>query len=238
VSQFSGPLCIIWSAILLVAAGGCAAPPKPQPVNLSAPQLAAVEYVKALQRGDSATARVICSGSEQELRWIDSLASLIDGIRQLNNALYDRFGRYTHQIHTDLEESLRILADEPVELISNGSIRVNATEALIQPTKAGFTAKDQMAIVLRKQSDREIWKVDLARTFVPPAPRDQLMLMSDDQRKNYGKDQRAKISAAMEKYQETADVFHHIARDVRANRFKSIADVEAALGKEMAKLQR
>jgi hypothetical protein len=227
-----------WLCGLLMAAG-CAATDKPQQVNLATPESAAIEYVKALQRGDAATARFIAKGTQEQMRWVDALAALVDGMRKLNEAMYNNFGRYTAQIHTDLEDSLRILADEPVVLISNGSIQRTATEATIYPQRQGisFTSRDQVPISVVKQPNKEIWNVDLEQTYVPLPEREKLMTMNVQQRQDYAADQRKVITAAMKKYQQTADIFHGVARDVQNKRLKSIPEVEKALGERMADIR-
>ena len=223
--------------VLALTVAGCGPHQRAQPVNLSKPQTAAVEYVRAIGRGDSATARSAAMGSEEEMRWVDALSSLVDGLRQLNSALYEYFGPRTGQIHTDLEESIRILADEPVELISNGGIQMNATQAVITPRRQGFTSKDQLPIAVTKLADRQIWKVDLERTYVPLPPRERLLSMSEQQKNDFEKDQRKQISQAMHKYQQIADVFHGVARDVRAKKFKTMEDFEKALRDRMGDLK-
>ena len=222
--------------LLIAMAAGCGPHQRAQPVDLSKPQTAAVEYVRAIGRGDSATARAAAMGPEEEMRWVDALASLVDSLRQLNGALYDAFGRTTGQIHTELEESIRILADEPVELISNGGIQMTATQALITPNAHGFTSRDQLPIAVTKVN-QQIWKVDLEKTYVPLPPRDKLLTMTEQQRRDFAKEQRKQITAAMRKYQEIADVFHGVARDVRAKRLKSIEQAEQAIKERMGDLK-
>jgi hypothetical protein len=221
----------------LIAMAGCGANHRAQPVDLSKPQTAAVEYVRAIGRGDPATARAAAVGTEEQMRWIDALASLVDGLRQVNGAIYDYFGHNTGQIHTDLEESIRILADEPVELISNGGIQMNATQALITPQAHGFTSRDQLPIALSKIPNQQVWKVDLERTYVPLPPRERLLIMSEQQKQDFAKDQRKQITEAMRKYQQIADVFHGVARDIRAKRFKSIEEVQQAMARRMGDLK-
>jgi len=230
---------ILSRALLLLVAliAGCGDRHPAQPVDLSKPQTAAVEYVRAIGRGDSATARGAALGPEEEMKWVDALSSLVDGLRQLNSALYEYFGPYTSQIHTDLEESIRILADEPVELISNGGIQMNATQALITPRRQGFTSKDQLPIAVSKLANQQIWKVDLERTYVPLPPRERLLSMNDQQKRDFEKEQRKQISDAMHKYQKIADVFHGVARDIRAKRFKTMDQFEQALRERMGDLK-
>jgi hypothetical protein len=229
-------LYVLVSAIVL-ALTGCGPHQRAQPVDLSKPQTAAVEYLRAIGRGDSATARSAAVGPEEEMRWVDALASLVDGLRQLNSSLYECFGPRTGQVHTDLEESIRILADEPVELISNGGIQMNATQALITPHRQGFTSKDQLPIAVTKLPDRQIWKVDLERTYVPLPPRERLLSMGEQQKRDFDKEQRKQISEAMHKYQQIADVFHGVARDVRAKKFKTMEDFEQGLRDRMGNLK-
>src|SRR5947208_11869014 len=83
----------------LIAMAGCGPHQRAQPVDLSKPQTAAIEYVRAIGHGDAVTARATAIGTDEEMRWVDALASLVDGLRQLNGSLYDYFGHNTGQIH-------------------------------------------------------------------------------------------------------------------------------------------
>ena len=238
-TKFIGQISLSFCLCALLVASGCTPETKPIPVNLSTPESAAIEYVKAIQRGDAPTARSIAKGTSEQMRWVDALASLVDGMRKLNEAMYDHFGRYTAQIHTDLEDSLRMLADEPVTIISNGSIQRTATEATIYAQHQGisFTSRDQVPISVVKQPNKEIWNVDLEQTYVALPPRENLITMTPKQKQDFAADQRKQITAAMKKYQQTADVFHSVARDVQNKRLKSIAEVEKALGERMADIR-
>ena len=69
---------------------------------------------------------------------------------------------------------------------------------------------------MSKVANQSIWKVDLERTYVPLPPRERLMIMSEQQKQDFAKDQRKQITQAMRKYQQIADVFHGVVRDIRA----------------------
>src|SRR2546423_2076741 len=143
---------------------GCQSLGRAKPVDLSTPQSAAMSYVKALQYGDAATARAACTGTEEEMRWVDAMAAMVRGLRDINSALYAHFGPVSSQMHVDLEESIRTLADEPVELFENGVVQANDLQVRIIPQHKGFTSKFQTPLVLSKV--KNVWKVDLEQTYL------------------------------------------------------------------------
>ena len=221
---------------LLMPVGGCGplVPRKAQPVDLSSPKSAALAYLKAIQRGDAATARAAAVGTEEELRWVDSIANMVDGMRVFDKALLARFSRVGYQIQVDLHESLRTLADEPVELIDQGTVEQADTAARIKPKLAGFTSHYQIPVVLALVKGQ--WKVDVEGTYIPAPSGQELLENSDADRKQRLAAVRKELSASFAKFQQSADVFHDMAKDVKRGKFASIPEAEKALAERMARM--
>jgi hypothetical protein len=220
---------LLVSIALLV---GCSALHGAKPVDLSTPQTAAVAYLNAIRTADAPTARSACVGTGNEMRWVDATVAMVDGMRKLNDAIYARFGRITLAIHNDLEESLHELADEPVVRMENGSVQANETQATVTPRRTDFRGRFQPALQMKKVGTT--WKVNLAETYVPLPPHQQLLNMSATDREQYFKDANAKVSEGFVQYHRAADVFHDVAGDVRAGRYKTPEAIEKDLAVRIA----
>jgi hypothetical protein len=216
-----------FAVLLLAALAGCEGMGRAQPVDLSSPQSAAMAYLKALQRGDAPTARAACVGNAAQMRWVDALAAMIDGIRKLDAAVHAKFGFAASQLNADLEQSLNVMADEPVDLYANGSVQTGEAEAVVKPERKGFTSQYQLPLALRKVEGR--WKLNLAATYMPQPTHEQLLAMSPQQRQQFDTLAAQGMSEAFRKYHRAADVFHKVAGKVRAGSLRNPHDVENAL---------
>ena len=151
-------------ALLFLIACGCAVLDRP-PGNLDllTPKSAGLAYLTAVQSGNLAAARGASVGMLRRnggwMHW--SRWSM--GWRSFDNALYAKFGQVTYQVHTDMHDSLLLLADQPVLLISNGAVATEGDRASIEPDRKGFTARFQPTIYLLREKSG--WRVDLEQTY-------------------------------------------------------------------------
>lgn len=198
--------------ISIASSGGCADFGRPAAhLDLSTPKSAALEYLRAVQRGDARTAHAASVGADTERGWVDGLVTLVAGMRQFDDALYQKFGKGINQAHVDLHDSLDALADEPVRVIEEGSVVSEGNAARVDPMRKGFTAHFQPSIWLLHE--KEGWKVDLRKTYAPDVPAEKL----------------PEVTASFRRYREAGDAFQQTARDVRAGLFRTTADAERAL---------
>jgi hypothetical protein len=198
----------------ILLAVGCEDHP-PANADLSTPKSAALVYLKAIQRGDAITARKVSVGTPDEKKWVDALAIMVDGMRSFDNALYGKFGRYSNQVHTDLGDSLMMLADGPVVWIGNGSVSYDDVKARIDPKRMGFASQSQPSVylLLRKYG----WEVNLEQTYADGATAAQLTQMS--------------ASYAM--YREIGQAMRDAAREVMGGKYHSIEEASQALGERL-----
>lgn len=205
--------------LLPLLGGGCqTVSPVPARADLSTPKSAALSYLRAVQYQDVKTARAVSIGTLEEKSWIDSLCTMLDGMRRYDAALTAKFGHVTNQIHVDLWESIRGLADQPVELIAEGQESGDGQQARIDPPRRGFKSHSQGSIYLRK--DPQGWKVDLAQTYAKDVPPDQLET----------------ISAGFLQTRLFGQVFQKTARDVQSGQFKSMKEATKALAERLAEV--
>ncbi len=214
---------------------GCGFMGRARAVDLSSPQAAAMSYVKALQYGDAATAKAACTGTDEEMRWVDDMATMIRGLRELNSALYAAFGPISSQMHVDLEESIRSLADEPVEVFQNAVVHESENQARVVPQFKGLPTQSQAALIVRKLKGG--WKVDLEKTYLHPASQNTLLQMSAQQQGQYFKRQMLKVNASMHPFRVAGEIFSSVAQDVQAHRFKTQAAVSQAISQRVAAQQ-
>jgi len=138
-------------------------------------------------------------------------------------------------MHVDLEESIRSLADEPVEVFQNAVVHESENQARVVPQFKGLPTQSQAALIVSKQKNR--WKVDLEQTYLHPASRDTLLQMSAQQQGQYLKRQMSKVNATMHPFRVAGEIFSSVARDVRARRFKTQAAVSQAISQRVAAQQ-
>jgi|SRR5665213_1221253 len=205
---------LIKFALLPLLVCGCENRP-PAGADLSTPKSAALVYLKAIQRGDAATAKKVSFGTPEQKGWVDALAIMVDGMRSFDNALYAKFGRFSNQVHTDLADSLMMLADGPVVWIGNGPVSFDDMKARIDPKKMGFASRSQPSIylLLKKYG----WEVDLEQTYADGATPEQLK----------------QISANYAMYRELGQAMRAGARDVMGGKFHSIEEASQALGERL-----
>ncbi|MDB5292058.1 MAG: hypothetical protein JWL69_3299 [Phycisphaerales bacterium] len=194
-----------------------------QKVDLSTPKSAALDYVKAIQRGDATTAKAASTGTGEQMRWVDGLAGMVDGMRKFDEAMFAKFGKVIDQAHVDMHDSLQAVADEPVELVEKGAEVVEGEEARIELPRKGFTSHFQPTYWLRHE--KQGWKVNLVKTYAP-FPGQKLA------QKLPG------VTASFRRYEEFGDVFRAAAGDVRGGRFHSTKEAEQGLAKRMEELLR
>jgi hypothetical protein len=213
-TRTSQPLPLLALAISLFTFG-CQDRP-PVGVDLSTPRSAALVYLKAIQRADSATARSVSVGSPDQKRWVDSLTIMINGLRSYDNALYAKFGKMSHQVHTDLADSLMLLADGPVTWIGEDGIPVfDDTHARIDPKGKSFAARKAPSIYLSR--GKTGWMVNLQDTYAQGATPEQLR----------------QIAASYDLFREIGQAMRAAAGDVLAGKFHSIDEASQALAERM-----
>lgn len=200
--------------LLSLLACGCEEAPPPN-VDLSSPKSTALVYLVALQHADARTARSVSIGTYEQKQWVDDLATLVDGMRKYNNALYTKFGRIVLQIHTDLEEGLRVLVDEPVALVRDGKVVSNDQEARIDLPHRGFTADAQLPVWLRHE--KQVWKVDLVKTYADQIPPARL----------------GEVTKTYHRMRRFGEVFQAVAGDVLAGRFRTVDEANQSLLERM-----
>lgn len=211
---------IVSLSLLSLLAAGCEGLDRPPAnVDLSTPKSAALVYLKAIQRGDSTLARKVSVGSADEKRWVDALAVMVDGMRSFDNALYAKFGRYSHQVHTDLGNSLMMMADGPIEWIGEGSVAADDIKARIDPKRHGFASKFQPSLYLLL--GKYGWQVNLEQTYASGATPAQLREMS----------------ASFAMYRQFGQALRATAREVMAGKFRSIDQANDALGARTAAIK-
>jgi hypothetical protein len=204
------------SLLFSLLAGGCQEAGPPADADLSTPKAAAFFYLSAIQRGDGSMARRVCIGTPEEKEWVDAIAATIDGLRKFNEALYASFGRVPSEVHVELEDRIRVLADEPVALVADAKVFEGQNDARVQPALHGFTSRSQLATYLRR--DKAIWLVDIRRTYANAVPPNKLPEVND------------KYVATM----RFAKIFQSTARDVLARRFKTSNEAVAELALRIA----
>ncbi|MDB5172760.1 MAG: hypothetical protein JWN51_1533 [Phycisphaerales bacterium] len=192
-----------------------------QKVDLSTPKAAALDYLKAIGRGDAATARAASTGTGEQMRWVDGLAGFVDGMRKFDAALTAKFGQVITQANVDMRDSLQTLAEEPVGLVEQGSEVINGEEAWIDTPRKGFTSHYQSTYRLRHT--REGWRVDLVKTYAP-FPANQLA------------EKLPGVTASFRRYGEFGDVFRATAGDVMGGRFHSTDEAARGLAERMKEL--
>lgn len=202
----------ICSFLIAICCAGCAdmfGPPVH--ADLSTPKSAALEYLRALQRGDAHTARVVSIGTREQKEWVTAMAVMIDGMRKYVAACDARF-HILDQMRTDLVESIRVMADEPVALTQDGSTEQDGDTAKINLPRRGFTSKSQPPVVLTHQNDG--WHVDLTKTYSPEvSPKD------------FGP-----IDETYRAMRNIGQAFAETANQIRAGQYRSPTAAEHALG--------
>lgn len=223
---------IMFAAALVAMSGACASMQKAKPVDLSSPKSAATAYVKAIQAGDAPTARAASTGTSQEMDWVDGWAGFARATRDLNNAVYKRFGKMTHQIHAELEKTLWEQFDRPAAQIADADVQASETEARITIVHGTVASRDSTPLLLKKING--LWKIDLERTYLPEPPRDQLLVMTAVQRAQYKAKMIKEVSDAFHLLQKESNVMEGLAGDVRGGRFKTMDAVLQALTERAA----
>jgi hypothetical protein len=173
-------------------------------------------YLRALQRGDGMAARALCVGTVEQKQWAQSLAVMIGGMRSFDQALYKKFGPRFVQVHVDMRDALRTLAEEPIELIRDAAPQIDGDHARIDPTHNGFTSRYQQSIFLQKTPQG--WRIDPLQTYA----------------KNANADELKKISESFDAYRQGGEAFRSVASEVLAGHFKSIDEANRALAERMS----
>ena len=223
---------VVFAVTSVAICGACASMQKAKPVDLTSPKSAATAYVKAIQVGDAPTARAAATGTGQEMDWVDGWADFARATRDLNNAVYTRFGKITHQIHAELEKMLWEQFDRPAEQIGDADVQAAENEARITIVHGTVAARDSTPLLLKKVNG--LWKIDLERTYLPEPPRNQLLVMTAVQRTQYKARMIKEVSDAFHLLQKESNVMEGLAGDVRAGRFKTMDEVLKALNERAA----
>ncbi len=208
-----------WLLSLVLVVGCLQLDTPPAHVDLSTPKSAALAYVRAIQRADGGIARGVAVGSADQKQWIDALVAMVDGMRRFDNSLYAKFGRISSQVHVDMRDALRALADEPVDLVADGNVVSSDTRARIDPPRRGFTSHFQPSIYLLLE--KGMWKVDLAQTYAQGVSPEKLKDVSDNFRR----------------YRQFGEVFRQVVRDVSGGQFRSVNEASQALADRLAEVK-
>lgn len=196
---------------------GCATLDKPPArADLSSPKAAALTYLKAIQYEDVKMARAISIGTLEQKSWIDAYVAMLDGMRRYDTALTAKFGHIINQTHVDLQQNIREMADQPVELISAGSESGNDRQARIDPKRAGFLSHSQIPICLKKE--KQGWMVDLAQTYAHEVPAQEMET----------------ISAKFRQTRIYGQIFQKMALDVKAGQFRNTDEANKALAARLS----
>lgn len=223
---------VVFAVTSVAICGACASMQKAKPVDLSSPKSAATAYVKAIQVGDAPTARAAASGTAQEMDWVDGWAGFARATRDLNNAIYTRFGKVTHQIHAELEKTLWEQFDRPAAQIGDADVQAAENEARITIVHGTVASRDSTPLLLKKING--LWKIDLERTYLPEPPRNQLLVMTAGQRAQYKAKMIKDVSDAFRLLQKESNVMEGLAGDVKTGRFKTMDAVLKALNERAA----
>jgi len=199
------PLSAIGTALLLVIfAPGCAHGPTVHVASdLSTPKTASLTFLRAIAAGDVRTAKAACIGTSQEKEWVDAMSSFLTGLRDFDEAVTHRFGQEAVQADVQLKQALLELSDDVIQHVDEGNVREAEETASVEPAAAGMRLRNRPPIYLRKE--KGVWKVDLAAT----AQGDRRF---DPQVK--------------ERYENAGRALHEAARQVRAGRYKSLAEAQ------------
>lgn len=190
----------------LVLATGCTAsgPTPPQVASdLSTPRSAALTFLRATAAGDVRTAKAACIGTPQEKQWVDAMSSFLTGLRDFDDAVVSRFGQEAVQADVQLKQALLELSDDVIQHVEEANVHESEETASLEPAAAGMRLRNRPPIYLRK--DKGGWKVDLAATT------------QTDRRFD------PEVKA---KYQSAGAALHDAARQVRAGRYKTLAEAQ------------
>ncbi|HXE54949.1 MAG TPA: hypothetical protein VN541_18150, partial [Tepidisphaeraceae bacterium] len=196
--------------VLAIVTCGCASgPPAPRvPVDLSSPATAASTFARAIAAGDAAGARAASVGSDQEKKSIDILVSFIDGLRAYDQAMMNHFGPQAIQVHTQVNQALQDVAEQPVMDLEQPIVSQTGDRARVQPALKGqMKLAGRPAVLVRKT--KAGWKVDLAAT-AQADPRFS--------------------PAVTQAYAQAAQALHQTARQVVAGQFKTVEEAQEGAG--------
>lgn len=207
------PALLCLTCVLLA---GCDAFDRPPAhVDISTPKSAAIAYLSAIRRADAPAARALTLGTADQKQWPDALVAMVDGMRSFDKALYARFGPMVDQLHTEMEDGIRALADQPLEAIADGELASDGEKARIDPHRSGFATRHITSLYLTRE--KYGWYVDLAKTYAEDVPPEKL---SD-------------VSAVFREYRKYGEAFRVTARDVLAKRFRSSDEAARVLGERI-----
>jgi hypothetical protein len=185
---------------------GCAAKPAPIPAaQLSKPQPALMVFLNAVSRCDVAAAKASSVGTEQDKRWIDGMAALVNGLRSYDEALVSRFGRQATRMDVDLKQAVTTLVDEPMFRFQDGLLKEGEDRAEIDPAFGHIRLAAQPPMYLAR--DKQGWKVDLAAMRQDP--------LHSPQR--------------VEQYLAAGRALQAAAKDVRLGRYRTLEEAQQAI---------
>ena len=211
------PLAVL---VIPLLALGCASTPAPKPlaktdISLSDPKAAALTFLKALKNADPDAAKAASVGTDPQKKWIDGYTALVEGMYRYDQALLARFGARAAQVDAQLKQALLLMGEAPIEGIEGATVREDERTgtAQIQPGLQGVRFASRPPMFVRKTGPKQ-WKVDLAAEANDP---------------KYD-------PAVADQYLQIARVMREMADEVKAGRFKSVDDAEAAMDERMSKV--
>jgi hypothetical protein len=192
---------------------GCAstddAPVARVPSDLSGPKPAALTFLRAIAAGDARTAQDASLGTPDQKEWGVAMAALVRGLRRYDQAILARFGTEAVPTDVDLRQAIQSMTQDPITHIQDGILSESAESAVIYPAALGIKLAAHPPMMLRK--DKSTWKVDLSAMSGEP---------SHD-------------PAVIRQYRAAAKALSDVARQVRAGRYKSLAEAQQSVGSEI-----
>lgn len=153
----------VGGVLVAMILGGCASQPTVHvPSDLSAPEPAAMTFLRAIAAGDARTARDAAVDSDVDRRWIEGMITFTSALRDYDDALTARFGRAARARDVDIRQSLLMLVQDPMDKIADGIVHQNEETAQIEPAVNGIPLTARPPICLRRV--KGLWKVDVAAT--------------------------------------------------------------------------
>ena len=174
--------------------------------DLSGPKPAALTFLRAIAAGDTRTAQDASVGTPEEKEWVVAMAALVRGLRHYDQAILGRFGTDAVPADVDLRQAIQSMTQDPISHIQDGIVNQSAESAVIYPAAFGIKLAARPPMMLRK--GKSTWKVDLSAMSQEP-----------------GHD-----PAVIRQYRAAAKALTDAARDVRAGRFRTLAEAQQSVG--------
>lgn len=174
--------------------------------DLSGPKPAALTFLRAIAAGDTRTAQDASVGTPEEKEWVVAMATLVRGLRRYDQAILARYGNEAIPADVDLRQAIQFMTQDPISHIQDGIVSESAESAVIYPAAFGIKLAARPPMMLRK--GKSTWRVDLSAMSQEP-----------------GHD-----PTVIRQYRAAAKALTDAARDVRAGRFRTLAEAQQSVG--------